>query len=123
MFVMLKEPITDMSVADVKTYFANNNAEKDLADVYAIAHNMFWWIEDDLYDYEEDTPEYKNICTIIDEWQILMNDYENKIIDILINEGIDIPVTGRIKVLEIFMKRFGYINGDGWWIKQNTKDK
>ena len=22
-----------------------------------------------------------------------------------------------------FMKRFGYINSDGWWIKQNTKDE
>ena len=118
MFVMTKEPIPDISAADLKAYFANRHTEKDLADAFAIASNKFWWVEDDVYDYEEGTPEHKTARAVTDEWRALMEKYESRIFEILTGEGVIIPKTGTIKVLEPFMARHGYANGNGWWVKE-----
>ena len=117
MFVMAKEPVPNMCAADVKAFFADKYTEEDLADAYAIAHNKFWWVEDNEYDYEEGTPEHKAACAITDEWCSLMKEYKTRIFEILIREGIDIPTTGQVKVLAPFMARFGYIDDNGWWVK------
>ena len=120
MFVMAKEPVPNMSAAEVKAYFDDKHTEKDLADAYAIAHNKFWWVEDNEYDYEEDTPEHKAACAITDEWCTLMHEYKTRIFDILTSEGVVIPATGQIQVLVPFMSRNGYVDGNGWWIESNT---
>lgn len=117
MFVMAKEPIPNMSAAEVKAYFADKHTEQDLADAYAVAYNKFWWVEDNEYDFQEGTPEHKAACAITDEWGALMDEYKNRIFEILISEGVTIPATGQIKVLEPFMARHGYADGNGWWIK------
>ena len=31
---------------------------QELVDAYVLVHNKFWYIEDDLYDYEEGTEDY-----------------------------------------------------------------
>ena len=120
MIVMAKEPVPNMSAAEVKTYFENKHTEKDLADAYAIAHNKFWLVEDNEYDYEEGTPEHKAACAITDEWCALRHEYKARIFDILTSEGVVIPATGQIQVLVPFMSRNGYDNSNGWWIESNT---
>ena len=120
MFVMANEPIPNMSVADVKAYFADKHTDNDLADAYAITHNKFWWVEDNEYDYEEGTPEHKIACAITDEWGSLMDAYKEKIFEILIREGVISPKTGQTEVLKPSMARFGSIERNGWWIKQET---
>ena len=115
--IMASDPIPNKTPTDVRNYFAERKTEKDLADVYAISHNKFWWVEDDVYDYEEGTPEYEAARVIVDEWGALMDEYEERIFMVLRSEGITIPKTGRIKILEPFMKRNGYRDGNGWWIK------
>ena len=119
MFVMSQEPIPNMSASEVRAYFADKKTEKDLADAFAAVSNKFWWIEDNEYDYEQGSPEHKTACSVTDEWGALMEEYKNKIFKILISEGISIPATGQIEVLKPFMARFGYIDGNGWWIKQD----
>ena len=122
MFVMAQEPIPNMSASEVRTYFADNKTEKDLADAFAVVSNKFWWVEDNEYDYEEGTPEHKMACAITDEWGNLMDEYKKRIFEILTNEGVVIPKTGQIEVLKPFMARFGYIDGNGWWIKQEIAE-
>ena len=117
MIVMAKEPVPNMSAAEVKAHFADKHTEKDLADAYAITHNKFWWAEDNEYDFEEGTPEHKAACAITAEWGALMNEYKKRILDMLANEGVTIPATAQIKVLEPFMARYGYADSNGWWIK------
>ena len=119
MFIMGKEPIPNMSAEEVRAFFADKHTQKDLADAFAVTSNKFWWVEDNEYDYEEGTPEHKATCAITDEWRNLMDEYENQILEILTSEGAIIPATGRIEVLKPFMARFGYIDGNGWWIKQD----
>ena len=121
MFVMSQESNPNMSVSEVRAYFADKKSEKDLADAFAVASNKFWWVEDNEYDYEEGTPEHKMACAITDEWGCLMDEYKTKIFEILTNEGVIIPSKGQIEVLKPFMARFGYIDDNGWWIKQDKK--
>ena len=117
MFVMAKEPIPNMNAAEVKAYFEDKHTERDLADAYAITNNKFWLVEGNEYDFEEGTPENKAACAITDEWGAVMDEYKKRIVEILISEGVTIPATGQIKVLESFMARHGYADGNGWWIK------
>ena len=88
-----------------------------MADAFAISSNKFWWVEDDVYDYEVDTPEHQTACAITDAWGELMDYYKSKIFSILQVEGVVIPETGQNAVLKPFMLRNGYIDGNGWWIK------
>lgn len=108
----------NLTAAEVKAYFTDKHTEKDLADAFAIVHNKFWWVEDNEYDYEDGTPEHKAARATTDEWGALMDEYKKQIFEILINEGVAIPSTGQIKVLELFMARYGYANGNGWWIEE-----
>ena len=114
--IMASEPIPNKTPTDVRGYFAERKSERDLADAFAIASNKFWWVEDNVYDYEEGTPEYIAACAIADEWGALMDEYEERIFAILRNEGISIANRGK-SVLYPFMKRNGYRDGNGWWIK------
>lgn len=115
--IMATEPVSNMTPTDVRNYFAERKTEKDLADAFAIVSNEFWWVEDNVYDYEEGTQEYRDALAITDEWGALMDEYEEKIFEILRSEGVGIPDTERRKVLEPFMRRNGYKDGSGWWIK------
>lgn len=112
-----KNSFSDITPAKMKRYFFGKQTEKDLADAFAIASNKFFLLADNEYDYEEGSKEYIEACAITDEWCALMNDYEEKILEILRSEGVIIPETGRIRVLKPFMARNGYIDGTGWWIK------
>ena len=120
--IMASEPIPNKTPTDVRGYFAERKSERDLADAFAIASNKFWWVEDNVYDYEEGTPEYIAVRAITDEWGALMDEYEERIFMILRNEGVEIPETGRNQVLEPFMKRNGYRDGNGWWIKNKESE-
>ena len=120
--IMASEPIPDKTPTDVRNYFTERKTEKDLAEAFAIVSNKFWWVEDNEYDYEEGTPEHIAACAITDEWCALMNEYEERIFTILRIEGVEIPETGRIKVLEPFMKRNGYRDANGWWIKDKKSE-
>ena len=85
--IMASDPIPNKTPTDVRNYFAERKTEKDLADAYAISHNKFWWVEDDVYDYEEGTPEYEAARVIVDEWGALMDEYEERIFVILKKES------------------------------------
>ncbi|MBQ8746928.1 MAG: hypothetical protein IJZ08_03570 [Clostridia bacterium] len=106
-----------MSAAEIKDYFFDKTTEQDLADAYAITHNKFWSVVDNQYDHEEGSPEYISACAIADEWGNLMDEYKNRIFEILTNKGITVPATVQIHVLIPFMARFGYIDSHGWWLK------
>ena len=114
--LMMSEPIPNKTPSDVRGYFAERKSERDLADAFAIVSNKFWWVEDNRYDHEEGTTEHMVACAIADEWGALMDEYEERIFAILRNEGTSIANRGK-SVLYPFMKRNGYRDGNGWWIK------
>ena len=46
-----------------------------------------------------------------------MEKYEDQIFDILRSKGITIPKQGTIRVLAPFMKKHGYEDENGWWVR------
>ena len=48
-----------------------------------------------------------------------MDLYENRILEIIRSEGTEIPTKGRIVVMAPFMKKYGYEDKGGWWIKNS----
>lgn len=83
--MMINNPFTDKSPAEIQSCFADRNTEKDLADAYAVT----------------------------DDWAALMDVYQSRIFAILIKEGIRIPETAQIHVLLPFMEQNGYICHSG----------
>ena len=116
-FVMCSEPSPDLTVEMVEEAIDKIETELDLAALFATVENKAWWIEDDEYDYNEGILEYKQAKEKIDLWFGLADILRNKIFDILRAEGIEIPKTKQITVLDHFMKRNGYKDSQGWWIK------
>lgn len=89
--MMINNPFTDKSPAEIQSCFADRNTEKDLADAYVVT----------------------------DDWAALMDVYQSRVFAILIKEGIRIPETAQIHVLLPFMEQNGYICHSGWWYPEN----
>ena len=120
--VMMSEPFDNVNPNDIREWLKEENySEKSLAVALALVNNKFWWIEDDLYDYEEDSKEYEEIFAVVDSWGKLMKEVEKKIYGILRKERIYVPKKeqGSIRSLIPFMSRNGYYDAGGWWIEKD----
>lgn len=116
--VMAKEPAPYLTLEKAYEEYSAANTEQKLADVFAVVENKAWWIEDNEYDFEDGTAEHVAARERTDKWFDIADRIRNAIFEILRSEGIEIPKTRQITVLEPFMKRNGYRNGNGWWIKE-----
>ena len=117
-FIMCQEPSPDLTIEKANEIFDKIETEKDIADLFAIVDNKAWWIEDEEYDFEEGTEEHREAVERTGMWFALSDKLRNMIFDILKHEGVEIPDKGQIVVLEPFMKRNGFRDGQGWWIKE-----
>ena len=118
--VIANDSISGKSVDEMRREIENITSVQKLVDVYVLVHNKFWFIEDNLYDFEQGTKEYNKICSEVIAWMNLMENLEHKVMCATFEEGILLkrqPNSGTAKQLEIFMKKYGYQDGAGWWIK------
>ena len=92
-------------------------SELELAELYAEVSNKAWTVEDDVYDFKEGTKQHAWAVEHSHRWFTLYHQLQEEIFAILKKEGVQIPETKRIEVLRPFMKRNGYDDRDGWWIK------
>lgn len=97
--------------------YKNVSDEKALANIFVLVENKAWWLEDDIYDFEEGTAEHEEISKRVELWFSLGAQIRENIFSILTKEGVIIPESGQRAVLTPFMNRNGYINGNGWWIE------
>lgn len=116
-FVMCSEPAPDLSSEMVAKAIERIKTEQELADLFAVVDNKAKWVDDDVYDYEVGTAEYQRAIKVTNEWFALSDKLRDRIFAILRAEGAFIPETGQIDVLEPFMKRNGYRNCQGWWVR------
>ena len=114
-------PNWSCSVGEIRNWLKENTNTKSLAVAFALADDKSSAVSFDVDDYEEGTEEYKKACQIEQEWFSLEEELKERIFDILRSEGVEIPETGQIEVLEPFMKRYGYFDGNGWWIRKNEE--
>lgn len=117
-FVMCGEPSPNLTIEKAYQIFNEIKTEEDIANLFAVVENKAWWIEDEIYDFEEGTEEHRKAVERTDMWFSLADKLKEMIFDILKSENIEIPDKGQIVVLEPFMKRNGFRDGQGWWIKE-----
>lgn len=117
MYIMGDDPLPNITPQEFERKYSGDLSENDLATAFALSSNKFWWVEDNEYDFEVDTPEHKSARATTGAWGKIMDGYKTEIFAILEKEGVAIPHTGQIYVLEKFMLRYNYIGGSGWWIK------
>ena len=117
--IMSGDPTLDVTIEEMNLFAMQAETEKELADAYAMASNKAWWVEDDIYDYEEGTPEHKEACRITGEWFAVAELIRNRIFEILKSEGVEVTNRGYIEILKLFMARNGYRDGRGWWVQNN----
>ncbi len=115
--IMCGEPSPNLTAEMVKKAIAEIKTETELASLFAVVENKAWVLEDFEYDFEEGTEEHKLAKAKADLWFDLSDKLRNRIFDILRAEGVEIPTKRQIVVLEPFMKRNGFRDGNGWWIK------
>lgn len=72
-----------------------------------LVHNKFWYIEDDLYDYEEGTEDYIRVRDNVEAWGEMMDLLDDRVMSTAKEEGLLAerqPDSGTIKQFEEFMK-------------------
>ena len=122
-FGMERELPSNLTIECVEQAINDINTESDLAALFAVVENKAWWIEDEAYDFDVGTEEYKKVKEKIDLWFVLANKLRRMIFEILKAEGVEIPKTKQILVLEPFMKRNGFKDAQGWWIETSMAEK
>lgn len=118
MIVMSSKSYLDVTLEMVETAEKECETELELATLFAITENKAWLIEDEEYDFAEGTEEHQQAVDKTKLWFALADKLRKRIFGILQSEGVEIPITEQIMVLEPFMKRNGYIDGQGWWVKK-----
>ncbi len=114
--VMASDPAPNLTLEMAQEMFETIESELDLAVLYTNVENKFWWLEDDIYDYEEGSKEYIELRGTLDSLWTLLQLLKERIFDILRSEGIVVADKGQVKMVEPFMIRNGFKNANGWWI-------
>lgn len=122
--IIFSDPLPDKTIEEMWDIAKNYSTTQQLVDAYVDAHNKFWWIEDDVYDYEEGSEGYKQARAIADAWGEIMDYLEEQVMICAKEEGLLTARqknSGTIKQLETFMKKYGYRDGRGWWVEIEQK--
>lgn len=122
--IMAGDPLPEVSLEEMWDVANNLKGTQELVDAFAGAFNKFWWVEDDVYDFEEGTEEYENACAITDAWAELMDSLEERLIQIAKAEGLmseDEEHPHSIVALSPIMEKYGYRDGRGWWVKADNR--
>ena len=119
--ILAGDPMPDISAKDMQQIISLLETTQELVDAYVNIHNKFWFIEDDLYDYEKGTEEYERVRSVVAAWGNIMDELDKRVMQSADEEGLLTewqPGSGTVKQLEGFMDKYGYRNGCGWWVKK-----
>lgn len=122
--ILAGDPMPDISEEEMRARISLITTTQELVDAYVNVHNKFWYIEDEVYDYEEGTNEYTAACETVDAWGEMMRELDQRIMEIAEERGLldeRKPNSGTVKQLERFMNEYGYRNGCGWWVKKSNE--
>ena len=116
--ILAGDPIHDKSVEDVRHLSEKISDTSKLVELYASVNNKWGIIEDTVYDYEEGTEEYKKACEEVDAWESLMDELEEKVTEAAKKENLFNDACGcsLFEKLGPFMNKYGYRDGNGWWV-------
>ena len=118
--VMAEDPLPDKTIEEMWYAAGNLKSTQDLVDAYAVVHNKFWWIEDEMYDYPQGSEGHEKACVATDAWGELMDHLEERLIQTAKSEGLmekeeEYPHSKAAQIP--IMEQYGYWDGRGWWIE------
>ncbi len=120
--ILAGDPLPYMEVEEMRQMLSSITTTQELVDVYVKIHNKYWFIADDFYDCNENTEEHKSVQATVEAWGEIMEQVDKQIMDTAEKEGLLAERqsdSGTVKQLEGFMKKYGYRNGRGWWVKSS----
>lgn len=118
--ILTGDPLPGKTVEEMLQDIEDIKSIQELVDGYVHVHNKFWFIEDDIYDFEKGTSEYYEACVVVDAWGELMDSLDSKVMEAAQKEELLIAKqqnAGTVKQLKAFMEKYGYKEVCGWWIK------
>ncbi len=124
--ILSGDPFPNKIVDEMKEELKNSTTTQELVDAYVNVHNKFWFIEDDLYDYDEGSEEYKRVYDSISQWYQLMKQLDQEILKKASEEGLldeKDSNSGTTKRLKSFMSRYGYCDASGWWVRTGAESE
>lgn len=119
--IMSADPMPDKSIEAMRRDMTSIETTQQIVDLFVLAHNKFWFIEDDIYDYEEGTDEYNQVRAVVDAWGDIMDELQDRLTEAAIKEGFFKPDEENPKYIETmkpFMQHYGYRDGRGWWVRE-----
>ena len=119
--IMTSEPLVNISIEEMQQIILSITSAQQLVEVYANVYNKFFFIEDEVYDYEKGTEEYERVCFVVDAWEKMLDELDVQIMKTATDEGLLAEKHqnyGTAKQIECFMDKYGYCNCSGWWIKK-----
>lgn len=120
---MAGDPLPEKTIEEMWETASQLKNTQELVDAFTGASNKFWWVEDDVYDYDENTEEYKKACEITKAWKELVDSLGDRLIQAAKAEGlmkIDEEHPRSIVALTPVMEKYGYHDGRGWWVRNNS---
>ena len=116
-YILCKAPLPHAEVDNIRKILREGVTAQELAACFASVSNQAAWTEDDVYDYEAGTEDYRKACEITDKWSALAYDLEIILLAMARDNGL-LPEgkMGLQKKLEPLMNSLGFIDGRGWWI-------
>ena len=118
--IMAGDPLPGKTLEEMWDIANNLQSNQELVDAFAGVCNKFRWVSHDEYDYEEGTEAYKKACAITDSWVELLHFLEAKVIQLAKAEGLmekDEEHPRSIVAQLPIMKKYGYRDGRGWWVR------
>ena len=125
--IMDDDPLPYLGVEGMWKEVDKIRSMQELIDEYAAVHNKFWFMENNINNYEENTEECRRVCRECGEWAEIMNTLFHRVMEEGDKEGFlyDFqPEKRYIKQLTRIMGMFGFGDVSGWWLvcenKKNT---
>ncbi len=116
--ILSGDPIPDKFLEQMKAMLYNVSDVRELIKIYIVLDEKVVFKEDEIYDFDEGTQEQIEAEANFKKWFKLMKNAENRLIEYAKAEKMYIDDDiGLVKKLEPFMKKYGYRNVGGWWIK------
>ena len=123
--VMAEDPLPNMSSDEVRLLFEKVDNNYDLTLIYAVVFNKVGWDAFDIDDYERGTPKYINFLNKFKKWESLLNEITDRVLIEAEKEKLLLSKEeekGLFFRLEPFMNKYGFINGNGWWISEEDEE-
>ena len=109
--ILAGDPMPDMDIEAMKQIISSITTTQELVDAYVHVHNKFWFIEDDIYDYAEETEDHERVRAAVDDWGDILDELDRQVMEAAAVEGLLSKRqhnSGTVKQLEAFMDKYGY---------------